>query len=316
MYRCEKENAGTKILRIAFLNDRSPDDFLGEAEYIRYLSRHGGSVSNIVSSRSGKLVEELTCGNHDFFVCLFEEAKGKLLSENHYRYREGAPIAEYYYNCGKTLGKLHQLSKEYLPRHRRYDFFDKYNTESIDQLIPASLPLLKEKLFELLIALEGQARSRETYGMIHFDYNDGNYFIDYDTGQITVFDFDNSCFGWYMFDLAALWANGTGWIQSEQDAGKRRRFMEEYFATALAGYRSETAIDPLTLEKLPLYINATLLEGITDAFAVMRNSGGEPKCDKELSYLIKCLEADIPYMGFFHEIYSCEAPFMFAEQSS
>ncbi|WP_313638786.1 aminoglycoside phosphotransferase family protein [Paenibacillus sp.] len=54
--------------------------------------------------------------------------------------------------------------------------------------------------------------------MIHFDYNDGNYMIDFDTGQITVYDFDNSCFGWYMYDLADLWRSGVGWIAAEPDA--------------------------------------------------------------------------------------------------
>jgi len=49
--------------------------------------------------------------------------------------------------------------------------------------------------------------------MIHFDYNDGNYSIDFDTGQITVYDFDNSLFGWYMYNLADLWGNGQRVIE-------------------------------------------------------------------------------------------------------
>jgi Ser/Thr protein kinase RdoA (MazF antagonist) len=201
VYTCEKEGAGAKILRIAFLNDRCREDFLAEVEYIRYLFEHGGSVSDVVSSRKGNLLEEITHNNHIFFVCLFEKARGKALVENNYQYREGAPITEYYYNCGKVLGKLHQLSKGYNPVHRRYSFFDKkYNAEYIDKLIPDSLSLLKEKLVELLKTLEGLERGRESFGMIHFDYNDGNYTIDFDTGKITVYDFDNSCFGWYMYD--------------------------------------------------------------------------------------------------------------------
>jgi len=151
--------------------------------------------------------------------------------------------------------------------------------------------------------------------MIHFDYNDGNYSIDFDTGNITVYDFDNSCFGWYMFDVASLWTNGAGWIQFEPDAGKRKKFMDEYFKTALEGYRSETGIEDSRLEKLPLFIQANLMESIVDAFEVMRNNGEEPECDEELSYRIKCLEDDIPYMGFFHEIYSCEEPFAYQKRN-
>jgi Ser/Thr protein kinase RdoA (MazF antagonist) len=315
VYNCEKEGAGAKILRIAFISDRSREDILAEVEYIRYLFEHGGSVADVISSRKGNLVEEITHNNHTFFVCLFEKAKGKLLVENSYRYREGVPITEYYYNCGKVLGKLHQLSKEYTPVHHRYSFFDKYNAKYIDELIPGSLSLLKEKLLELLKTLEGLDRNYESFGMIHFDYCDGNYTIDFNTGQITVFDFDNSCFGWYMYDLANLWTHGVGWIQFEQDAGKRKKFMEDYFETVIAGYRSETSIEKSMLDKLPLFIKVTLMEGIVDAFEVMRNNGEKPECEEELSYLIKCLEDDIPYEGFFHEIYSCEEPFEYEKRS-
>ncbi|MBD3922398.1 phosphotransferase [Paenibacillus sp. PR3] len=309
VYIFEKEGADARVLRIAFLPDRSREDFLGEVEYVRYLFERGGSVSNVVSSRKGNLLEEITHNNHTFYICLFEKAKGKRLVDNHYQYREGVPITEYYYNCGKTLGKLHNLSKGYTPVHSRHHFSDKYNAEYIDQLIPDSLSLLKEKLFELLTTIEGLDKNRDSYGMVHFDYNDGNYSIDMDTGQITVYDFDNSCYCWYMFDLAGLWTSGVGWIQFEPDADKRRKFMDEYFQTVLAGYRSETELEDSMLDMVPLFIKVSLLENIVDAFEVMRNNGEEPTCDEELSYLIKCMEDDIPYKGFFHEIYSCEEPF-------
>lgn len=315
VFTCEKEGTEAKILRISFLPDRSREDFLGELEYIRYLSEHGGSVSPVIRSRMGNLVEELTYQNHPLFVCLFEKAKGKLLAENRYRYREGAPLTEYFYNCGQTLGKLHQLSKAYAPVHRRYSFFDKYNTGTINQLLPDSLSLLKEKLAELLKALDGLDKDRESFGLVHFDYSDGNYMINYETGHITVYDFDNSCFCWYMYDLANLWVHGVGWIQREPDAGKREKFMAEYFETILTGYRSETGIGNSMLDQLPLFIQAVLMENIMDAFEVMRNNGQEPECDEELSYRIKCLVDDIPYMGFFHDIYSCEAPFEYGERN-
>ncbi len=170
-------------------------------------------------------------------------------------------------------------------------------------------------MVELLETLQRLDQSRESFGMLHFDFSDGNYNIDYETGQITVFDFDNSCFGWYMYDLANLWTHGAGWVQFEPDADKRREFMEQYFATVLAGYRSETSIEDSMLDQLPLFTKATLMENIVDAFEVMRNNGEEPECDEELSYLIKCLEDDIPYKGFFHEIYSCEEPFEYERRS-
>ena len=313
VYECRKEGSGAKILRIAYLTDRSREDFLGEAEYIRYLYEHGGSVSDVVCSRKGNLMEEITHSGHRFFLCLYERARGKLLAENNYRYREGAPLTEYFVNCGKVLGKLHQLSKEYRPIHRGHDFFDKFTAAYLNGLIPDSLASLKEKFFELLKTLRGLDKNNESYGMVHFDYNDGNYHIDFDTGEITVFDFDNCCFCWYLFDLASLWTNGMGWSQFEPDVCKRKEFMDKYFESVLSGYRSETGIDDGILARLPLLIQANLMESIVDAFEVMRNNGREPECDGELAYRIKCVLDDIPYVGFFHEIYSCEQPFEYRE---
>lgn len=152
-------------------------------------------------------------------------------------------------------------------------------------------------------------RNSGTFGMVHFDYSDGNYMIDYVTGNIMVFDFDNACFCWYMFDLANVWLNGVGWVQFESDIEKRKQFMKEYFETVLKGYKSETNIDDKMLENLQLFIKVNIMEGIIDTFEVMQNNGEKPECDELLSYLIKCMEDEISYKGFFNEIYSCDEPF-------
>lgn len=309
VYACEKAGAQRKIIRISYLGDRTRADFLAEAEYVMCLSAHGAHVAHVIPSRRGNPVEECDCDGHTFFVCLFEWAAGKLLAENNYRYRQGVPISEYYYNCGKVLGKLHRISKEYRPVHPRHQFFDKYNAAYLDQVIPASLSALRQKLAGLLATLEELRKDRASYGMVHFDYGDGNYAIDFDTGRITVFDFDDSCFCWYLYDLASVWRNGTGWIQFEPDAGKRAAFMKDYFETVLAGYRSETPLADADLEKLPLFIQVVLMENIVAEFEWMQINGAEHEPDEKLTYLIKCMEDDIAYLGFFHEIYACEAPF-------
>jgi Ser/Thr protein kinase RdoA (MazF antagonist) len=157
-------------------------------------------------------------------------------------------------------------------------------------------------------------RTPETFGMVHFDYSDGNYMIDYATGDLTVFDFDNACTCWYLVDLANVWVHGVGWIQFEADAEKRRHFMDEYFATVLEGYRSETDISEVMLEHLPLFIQVTVMESVLDAFEVMQHNAEPPEVDEDLAYLIKCVEDDIPYMGFFDEIYHCDEPFEYEAQ--
>ena len=289
IYICERENNPSYVLRVSYQNDRSREDYLAELEYVRYLYDNGASVSNVISSKAGNLIEEIEYMEQTLFVCLFEKARGMQLAENNYCYREGAPLSEYFFNCGKTLGKIHQLSKEYLPLHKRIHFSDKYNMKYINELFPECLSQVKCKISEILEDLEKIEKTKENYGMVHFDYSDGNYHIDFDNGQITVYDFDNSCHAWYMYDLAELWVHGEGWIAFETDEKKREQFMEDYFSEILKGYRTETTIDEEMVLKLPLFVMATRIELLVDAFEVEKATGENYLDEEDLEEISKCL---------------------------
>lgn len=289
IYICEKDMASFMVARVSYLNDRSKEDYLAELEYVRYLYENGASVSNVISSKDGNLVEEMQYENCTIYIAVFEKAKGMQLAENGYRYREGVPLTEYFYNCGKTLGKIHQLSKEYQPKHSRYQFADKYNMEYLERLLPESLSLLKAKIGVILGELDKIEKTKEVYGMVHFDYSDGNYHIDFEDGTITVYDFDNCCHAWYMYDLAELWTHGEGWIRFETDFEKRKQFMEDYFAKILEGYRTETSLDAAIVEQLPLFVQANRIEHLVDAFEVEQSTGENYLDEEDLERISKCL---------------------------
>ena len=252
------------ILRISALGDRTEEDYLAETEFVCYLAENGAPVAGVIPSNNGKLVERIEYCGKTAFACLFEYAPGVLISENGYRYRDGAPLAEYFYNTGKALGRIHALSKKYKPAYRRTDFFIKYNMEYIEKLIPDEYADLKHAMAERLRSFGELPKDGESYGLVHFDFNDGNYHIDMNSGKITVFDFDNSLYCSYMYDLADLWLNGEGWCYGENDPGRRRKIMNDYFASVLAGYRSETYLPDDMLDKLPLFIDIVLIENIVD----------------------------------------------------
>lgn len=289
IYICEGKEAPAMVARISYLDDRSKEDYLAELEYVRYLHDNGASVSNVISSKDGNLVEEIEYDNHHLFIAMFEKAKGMQLAENNYCYREGAPLTEYFYNCGKTLGKIHQLSKEYQPVHRRHHFVQKFNVDYINRLLPEEISFVKPRIAEILNELEMLDKTKEVYGMVHFDYSDGNYHIDFTDGTITVYDFDNCCHAWYMYDLAELWIHGEGWIMIEEDLQKRKQFMEEYFAEILKGYRTETALDDAMVAKRPLFVHANRIENLVDAFEVEESTGENYLDDEELEELCECL---------------------------
>lgn len=293
IYVIENAEGEKKVLRISTLEDRTEEDYLAETEFIHFLADNGASVADVFTSINGKFVERID----GIFISMFEFAPGMLISDNGYQYRDGVPLEEYFFNTGKTLGKIHTLSKKYKPIHHRAQYFDKYNTAYIDRLIPDSYADLKDAISRRLHLYASLPRDGNSYGLIHFDFSDGNYHIDMDTGRITVFDFDNCINCWYMFDLANLWTHGAGWFQFEE-LDKRQKGMKKYFDTILSGYRTETNISDDMLGQLPLFIDMVLIENVVDEFECCQRENTVPE-EEDITEETECLVHNIPFAGFF-----------------
>ena len=161
------------VLRISVLGDRSKNDYLAETEFVRFLAENGAPVADVIPSVHGRLSERVEADGKTVYVSLFAYAKGMLLADNGYRYREGTPLSEYFYNTGKALGAIHRLSKAYVPVHHRPDYFDKYNMEYLDRLIPAEYDELKTAIAKRLEAFRALPKDKGSYGLVHFDFSDG-----------------------------------------------------------------------------------------------------------------------------------------------
>ena len=308
------------MLRISATGDRTEEEYLAETEFVHYLAENGASVADVVPSKNGRLVESFPAdrdNSHEaagtgadgnaaegkcVYVSLFEYAKGMLLSDNGYRYRDGAPLTELFYNMGKTIGAIHRLSKVYKPAHRRAEYFDKYNMDYINTVISDEYAELKAAIEERLAEFRSLPMDAESYGLVHFDFSDGNYHVDMTNGDIVTFDFDNCINCWYMFDLAHLWTHGVGWCQWMQSGEDRLRYMKDvYFATILEGYRSETGVSEELLSKLPLFIDMVLIEGIVDEFECAAREG-EDVDPEDIEDYATCLTEHIPYAGIGEDL--------------
>ena len=283
VYICSLNGEKRYVLRISAMGDRTEEEYLAETEFVRYLARNGAPVAGVIPSARGKLVERIEQDGTVVFIALFAYAKGMLLSDN-----------------GKALGAIHRLSRQYRPVHRRGAFSDKYTAEYIDGLIPDSYADLKRAICRRLEEYRMLPKDSENYGLVHFDFSDGNYHVDLETGGITVFDFDNCIYCWYMFDLAHLWTHGVGWYRHIHSAKQRMACMDQYFGKILEGYRSETDVPEAMLEKLPLFIDMTIIEFVTDEFECCAREGEEPD-QEDIGNAVHCLINDIPYGGFGEE---------------
>ncbi len=297
VYICKYQNNPKYVIRLSMTGDRTEKEYLAEVEYVHFLAKGGASVATVIPSINGKMVEKFIYGSREVFISCFEYAKGMLISDNGYRYIDGKPLSEYFYNTGKTLGKIHNLSKQYVSEHHRQDYFDKYNMAYIDELIPQEYLKLKAAIAKRLEIFQSLTKDPDEYGLVHFDFSDGNYHIDMETGNITVFDFDNCMYCWYMFDLANLWTHGVGWFQFEEDKEKRRVGMQDYFAAVIEGYKAENELSAEMLDKLPLFIDMVLIENIVDECECCIRAG-EVLDYEDIKDAAECLIHGIPYSGF------------------
>ena len=284
------------VLRASELPDRTEADYLAETAFVHFLAQNGAPVADVLPSTNQRFVEQVEQDGYLAFLCMFEYAEGMLLSDNEYHYREGVPLEEYFFNTGKVLGMIHRLSKQYVPQYPRVDYREKYNRVYIGELIPDRYEALKAAIFHRLDLFGNLPVDPNVFGMVHFDFSDGNYHIDMSTGRITVFDFDNCMKCWYMFDLANLWTHGEGWCRSIRDGSERMAYMKHYFDTILAGYRTETDISEEMLTQLPLFIDMVLIENIVDEFECCARDGELPD-DEEIQDASEYLIKGIPYAG-------------------
>ncbi len=300
------------VIRISFREDRSFEEILAETHFINYLYTNAAPVSNPIKSQAGNFVEKLDSVGRSFYVVAFNKAKGIRLPDNNYQYRDGISIDEYFHNYGKTLGKMHRLTKSYLPPDQkivRPEWLTNMKEKTIPRFLPKDRINLISKIRVLCDEAEFLPKDRDSYGLIHADFGDGNFVIDYDTGNITVFDFDDCAYSWFMYDLADAWTKGVGWAMFETSIAKRKDIMNDYFSKILGGYYLENSISDTWLEKLPFFIKLVEMEGVIGEFQYMVINEGKIEYDKEMLYRIKCIEESIPYLGFFDKIYSSKAPF-------
>jgi Ser/Thr protein kinase RdoA (MazF antagonist) len=295
------------VLRISYRPDRPVALIEAELHFVSYLAAGGVRVCRPIPSETGDLVHVIHAAGIPFIAVSFERGRGMRVPDNHYRYREGAPIQEYFQNWGQVLGHMHRLAKSYRPLSesvRRPDWF----TWEAQRGFPYGerLPHVQRKYDQLIAELNALPRELDSYGLIHNDLNDGNFTVDYDNGDITVFDFDDCCYFWFMFDLACAWEAGIGRVMFRR-LPERQEFMARYMDHVLTGYARENSLGDECLARLPLFLRLLQMQELIHFAQYLDQSDEEIQAG--LRYKILCIQEDIPYLGFFSSVFRPEQPF-------
>lgn len=290
---------GEGYVRVTTRPDRNMEDLLSEVDFIRHLDENGVSVATPYTSKDGREVCIIMYNDHTYCYTIFRVAAGEQLSHHGYNYIKDVPVSNHHFNCGRILGQIHKVSQTYSPtyEHTRHHIVD-YLKELMELYLPSEMTVVRGKFNNLISKLEKLDKSPMNYGLVHGDFGDGNYNIDYEDGNITLFDFDDSGYCWYMYELACAWRAATGWVMYEADTDKQKMLMDALFVTIVEGYRSIRKLDEASVEQLPLFLKLVEMENFLDELRYMTMEEGTVNFeDEDLQELIHYIENDIVYHG-------------------
>ena len=96
--------------------------------------------------------------------------------------------------------------------------------------------------------LESVPRDAPLYGLCHGDLHPANARFG-ESGELTLFDFDFSGFGWRMYDLTVFLWNSFG-------ERRPKRWRDQHWRAFIGGYKEYGRLEPELLELVPLFLVA------------------------------------------------------------
>ena len=210
------ESGKKRFLRLTPNYQRTKNQIKAELDFVVFLHRNGVNTMQPIPSAAGRLIEEINSAESLLTACVFEEAKGE-----HFRYASAKDNKKHFKLRGRTLGQIHALSKNYIPAgdFRRFAWNEDKLLIETDEFLPESEKIVWGEFERLKEQLQNYPKSVATFGLIHGDFGETNY--RYQDNRLNVFDFDDSCYHWFVYDIAVTiyphgWRNEglqlLGWL--------------------------------------------------------------------------------------------------------
>ncbi len=275
------------ILRITHSSHRNIKQIKGELEWINFLAENEARVCQAYPSSKGNYVEKITQQDSTYFlIAAFQKAEGLFLNKNKHLLTDSLII-----EWGKLVGRLHRLTKEYLPtsKERRRPVWSEY-IPKIEEYLNKELVALK-RAKEIIQTIESLPKDRDSYGLIHYDIHQSNFLIS--DGKITLFDFDDSEYNWFIADIAvilftALWAKLNG-------ERSREEFISDFLIKFLKGYNQENNLSNWWVNKIALFLRMRHI--LLYAVIIREHKLNPTEWSKKLIEKWKpMIEKDIPYV--------------------
>ena len=143
---------------------------------------------------------------------------------------------------------MHSTTKNYYADkiNKRQEWFEEDNIANASVYLPENYKKVVEEIKALTDLFKNLPGDKDSYGLVHADIHGGNFFVE--EYHINLFDFDDSCYHWYVYDLAVIIYSVLTTIKDIQE---RNLFALEFSRNLLEGYYSENNLDRKWLKYIP-----------------------------------------------------------------
>jgi Ser/Thr protein kinase RdoA (MazF antagonist) len=288
------------VLRITPPNDEiTLPEMKAILEWMQYLAQHGAAVPSPIRSTNNNLIEIIYHKGQTYLAGVIEAAKGTLSEEVQIeQWNE-----ELYQILGVTIGKIHTLATQYNPSNPTLkrpvwdDIPNNFNPENNDD---PSLVTIVSKKEEVLDHLARLPKGKDCFGLIHGDLHFGNFFMDIPNKEITIFDFDDCVYGWYLMDIATLLFD----ILVVYQGANKEELASNFLLNLLRGYTREKSFSLFWINQMPYFLKLLEIGIYIQVYQDYDASENVSWIGKFMNERQKRIENDIPYVELdFGEIF-------------
>lgn len=251
VYACDS-SMGKVYLRLTTPLRRARAEIQAEINWIEHLAKSGLKVPRLIQDKSGNKITSFSEGKQHYEAVVFSALAGDHPS------KDIAKNPKFLKTLGGLIAQMHLASRHYEGTHhgtKREEWFEERGLRHALAAAKQSKEIaLRDRLEKSLVWARSLHRGPEDYGLVHADLGALNLFIEEDD-SIGIIDFDDSCYHWFVFDLAIVIFSMAGRFDHAKPQPEEVKWLDNL----IEGYRSIRPLNQEEVDLIPRFINFACL---------------------------------------------------------
>lgn len=237
-------DCGDKILRVSPSIIRTEKEIEAEIHWLIFLMGNKLPVVNIIPSKAAANWIKIVDSDEYFTIVCFKKIVGNKVSREYWN-------EKHFERLGKLTGQLHRVGNQYENstglNYQNWDSlleFDSY------KYLPQDKRELTQLHHKIVSKIKTLPKTKDNFGLIHYDIHHGNYLLTQQNKEMVLFDFEMTCRSWFMNDIATVLYYANHYPKTFIDEDFEVTFMKHFWK----GYEREHDIKEFEKTWLPLFL--------------------------------------------------------------